>query len=330
MRVSRLFSKTLREVPADADNISHQLMVRAGLINQLGAGIYSYLPLGWRALQKIENIVRDEMDKAGAQELHMPILHPAELWGDRMADIRFTLYDRRERQLTLGPTHEEVITQLVARYIQSYRDLPLNMYQIQTKFRDEPRPRGGLIRAREFSMKDAYSFDVDDTGLDVSYDKMLRAYQNIYGRCGLDTIVVDADSGPIGGRDSQEFVVTTPTGEDEVIFCRACTYAANGERAASVKEKINGGNPLPLKPVATPGMKSIEEVAGFLNVPHSHTLKAVFYVADGTFVFGVLRGDLEVTRPSLGTSWAVMIFDWLPRKKSLPLVLSPVLPLRLD
>ncbi len=299
MRVSKLLSKTLREVPSDADTISHQLMVRAGLINQLVAGIYTYLPLGWRSLQKIENIVRDEMNKAGAQELHMPVLHPAELWGERMSDIRFTLYDRRERQLTLGPTHEEVITQLAARYVQSYRDLPLNMYQIQTKFRDEPRPRGGLIRAREFSMKDAYSFDVNEAGLDIAYDKMLRAYQNIYDRCGLSAIVVEADSGAIGGKDSREFIVTAPAGEDEVIFCPACHYAANAEKAASVKEKVEGDKPLPLEPVATPGMKSIEEVAGFLKVPASRTLKAVFYIADGAFVFGVIRGDLAVNETKL-------------------------------
>ncbi len=299
MRVSNLLSKTLREVPSDADTISHQLMVRAGFIHQLVAGIYTYLPLGWRSLQKIENIVRDEMNKAGAQELHMPVLHPAELWGERMSDIRFTLYDRRERQLTLGPTHEEVVTQLAARYIRSYRDLPLNLYQIQTKFRDEPRPRGGLIRAREFSMKDAYSFDVDEAGMDISYDKMLHAYQNIYDRCGLTTMVVEADSGAIGGKDSLEFIVTTPTGEDEVIFCPSCHYAANAEKAASVKEKVESGKPLPIEPVSTPGMKSIEEVAGFLKVPASHTLKAVFYIADGTFVFGVIRGDLAVNETKL-------------------------------
>ena len=299
MRVSNLLSKTLREVPADADTISHQLMVRAGLINQLVAGIYTYLPLGWRSLQKIENIIRDEMDKAGAQELHMPVLHPAELWGERMSDIRFTLSDRRERQLTLGPTHEEVITQLAARYVRSYRDLPLNMYQIQTKFRDEPRPRGGLIRAREFSMKDAYSFDVDNAGLDIAYDKMLHVYENIYKRCGVSAMVVEADSGAIGGRDSREFIVTAPTGEDEVILCPSCHYAANAEKAVSAKEKIESGKLLPLEPVATPGMKSIDEVAGFLKVPPSHTLKAVFYIADGAFVFGVIRGDLAVNETKL-------------------------------
>jgi prolyl-tRNA synthetase len=173
------------------------------------------------------------------------------------------------------------------------------LYQIQTKFRDEPRPRGGLIRVREFLMKDAYSFDIDETGLDANYENMVRAYQNIYNRCGLSFMLVDADSGAIGGKDSREFMVITESGEDEIIFCPACHYAANGEKAVSVKEKIDGGEPLPLEPVATPGMKSIEEVAGFLKVPHSHTLKAVFYIADGAFVFGVIRGDLAVNEIKL-------------------------------
>jgi prolyl-tRNA synthetase len=299
VRISKLLSKTIREVPADADTIGHQLMARAGLINQLMAGVYSYLPLGWRSLEKIEAIIRDEMDKAGGQELHMPVLQPDELWAGRMSDVRFTLLDRRERKLTLGPTHEEVVTTLVSRYVQSYRDLPLMLYQIQTKFRDEPRPRSGLVRAREFSMKDAYSFDVDDAGLDISYDKILQAYLNIFKRCGLPVMVVEADSGAIGGKDSREFMVIAETGEDEVIYCPSCQYAANGEKAVSVKEKIDGGKPLPLEPVATPGMKTIEAVAGFLKVSPAHTLKAVFYIADGAFIFGVIRGDLAVNETKL-------------------------------
>jgi prolyl-tRNA synthetase len=299
VRISKLLSKTTREVPADADTIGHQLMVRAGLINQLAAGIYSYLPLGWRSLEKIEAIIRDEMDKAGGQELHMPVLQPDELWAGRMSDVRFTLLDRRERKLTLGPTHEEVTTQLVARYVQSYRDLPLMLYQIQTKFRDEPRPRGGLIRAREFSMKDAYSFDVDDAGLDISYEKVRQAYLNIFRRCGLPVVVVEADSGAIGGKDSREFMVIADTGEDEVIYCPKCNYAANAEKAVSVKEKVAGGKPLPMEEVATPGMKSIGDVAGFLKVFPAHTLKAVFYIADGVFIFGVIRGDLAVNETKL-------------------------------
>jgi len=304
VRVSKLFGKTLREVPAEADNVSHQFMVRAGMINQLAAGVYSYLPLGWRALRKIEAIIRDEMDKAGGQEVHLPVLQPLEMWqhsGRHQAldKVLFTLYDRRERPLALGPTHEEVVTQLASRYVKSYRDLPLLLYQIQTKFRDEPRPRGGLIRTREFPMKDLYSFDADEAGLDVSYQKMVQAYENIYKRCGLPVMLVEADSGAIGGKDSREFMAVTENGEDEIIYCPACHYAANAEKAVSVKEKIEGGEPLPIAEVATPGMATIEEVAGFLKVPASHTLKAVFYIADGAMVFAVIRGDLAVNEVKL-------------------------------
>ncbi len=304
MRISKLFGKTLREVPADADTVSHQLLVRAGMVNQLAAGIYSYLPPGWRVLRKIENIIREEMDKAGGQEVNLPVLQPLEMWqltgrDKAFGKSLFTLYDRRERPLVLGPTHEEVITQLVGRYAQSYRDLPLLLYQIQVKFRDEPRPRGGLIRVREFHMKDLYSFDIDEAGLDESYRKMLQAYQNIYDRCGLTSMLVEADSGAIGGKDSNEFMVIAESGEDEIIYCPGCKYAANMEKAVSVKEKIDNGEPLPVEEVATPGMGTIEEVAGFLKVPQSHTLKAVFYIADGKMVFVVIRGDLDVNEVKL-------------------------------
>jgi prolyl-tRNA synthetase len=304
VRISKLLSKTLREVPSDADTISHQYLVRAGMINQLVAGVYSYLPLGWRVLKKIENIVRDEMDKAGGQELSMPVLQPNELWqtsgrDQSMSDVLFQIYDRRERKLMLGPTHEEVVTGLAARYVQSYRDLPVMLYQIQTKFRDELRPRGGLIRAREFIMKDAYSFDVDDTGLDASYESMVTAYKNIYTRCGLSFMVVEADSGAIGGRDSKEFMVVADSGEDVIISCPSCGYAANQEKAVSVKKKFDTETLLPVEEITTPGMKTIEELADFLKIPHSRTLKAVFYVADGRFVFGVIRGDLAINEVKL-------------------------------
>jgi prolyl-tRNA synthetase len=304
MRISNLFTKTTREAPADADNVSHSLLVRAGMINQLAAGVYTYLPLGWRVLHKIENIVRDEMDRAGGQEVVMPVLQPAELWqqsgrDQSMGDVLFNLADRRERRIVLGPTHEEVITQLAARYVKSYRDLPQMLYQIQVKFRDEPRPRGGLMRAREFIMKDAYSFDVDESGLDASYQKMVEAYQNVFQRCGLPTMLVEADSGAIGGKDSREFMVVAPSGEDEIIYCPGCAYAANTEKAVSVKERHDNGQPLPIEAVATPGIATIEEVAGFLKVPPTQTLKAVFYIADGQFVFVVIRGDLPVNEIKL-------------------------------
>jgi prolyl-tRNA synthetase len=269
------------------------------MVNQLAAGVYSYLPLGWRVLRKIENIIRDEMNKAGGQEVSLPVLQPLELWQQSGRDrafgkTLFTLYDRRERRLALGPTHEEVITQLVGRYVQSYRDLPLQLYQIQTKFRDEPRPRGGLIRVREFTMLDLYSFDIDEIGLDKSFDSMLTAYRNIYERCGLPAMMVEADSGAIGGKDSNEFMLVAESGEDEILQCDQCKYAANLEKAESVKGSIDNGQPQTIKEVATPGMGSIEEVAGFLGIPHSHTMKAVFYMADGEMVFVVIRGDLDV------------------------------------
>jgi len=304
MRVSKLFGKTQREVPAEADTVSHQLLLRAGMISQVAAGVYSYLPLAWRVLRKIENIIRDEMDKAGGQELSMPVLQPLELWQETGRDLAFgkglfTLSDRRDRKLALGPTHEEVITRLVSYNVQSYRDLPLLLYQIQTKFRDEPRPRGGLIRVREFTMKDLYSFDADGAGLDQSYDKMLQTYRNIYARCGLPTLLVEADSGAIGGKDSHEFMVIAESGEDEIIYCSSCPYAANVDKAQSVKSKVESGKPLPLEEVATPGAASIEEVASFLKVPQSHTLKAVFYIADGKLIFVVIRGDIEVNEVKL-------------------------------
>ena len=304
MRVSRLFGKTQREIPAEADTISHQLLLRAGMISQVAAGVYAHLPLAWRSLKKIEEIIRDEMNKAGGQEVNMPVLQPIELW-DRtgrsgiMGKTLFTLTDRRDHKLALGPTHEEVITDIVAHNVQSYRDLPLLVYQIQTKFRDEPRPRAGLIRLREFAMLDLYSFDVDEAGLDISYGKMLTGYENIYRRCGLTVIVVEADSGAIGGKVSHEFMLLAESGEDTVIRCPKCGYTANAEKATHIKTPLKKETPLPLEEVATPGMATIEQVAHFLDVPASQTLKAVFYVADGEFVFAVIRGDLPVNEIKL-------------------------------
>ena len=304
MLLSKLFGKTQREIPAEAGTASHQLLLKSGMIRQLASGVYSYLPLAWRVLGKIEGIVRNEMNKAGGQELSMPVLQPIELWQKTGRDLAFgkglfTLFDRKERQLALGPTHEEVITELVSHNVQSYRDLPLLLYQIQTKFRDEPRPRGGLIRVREFTMKDLYSFDADEDGLDQSYSKMLNAYHNIYQRCGLPAILIEADSGAIGGRDSHEFMVIAESGEDEIIYCHNCDYAANAEKAESIKDKVDNGQPLPIEEVATPGYYTIEEVSTYLGVPGKQTLKAVFYVADGELTFIVIRGDIDVNEVKL-------------------------------
>jgi len=318
VRFSKLFGKTLRQAPAEAESVSHQLLLRAGMIAQEAAGIYSYLPMGWRVLKKIENVIREEMDKAGGQELMLPVLQPFELWqqSGRYASFGkslFTLTDRKEHILALGPTHEEVITDLVHRYVQSYRELPLLLYQIQTKLRDEPRPRGGLLRVREFIMKDLYSFDADEAGLDESYQKMSQAYSNIYARLCLSTLTVEADSGAIGGKDSHEFMVLTEGGEDEVIYCSSCGYAANAEKAQFVKtvepvipvsqspESSEGEmkNLLSLEEIATPRAETIEEVAGFMGVPTSQTLKSVFYYADGEFIFVIIRGDLEVNETKL-------------------------------
>ncbi len=304
MRFSKLLGRTLKEAPSDADCISHQYLVRSGMIQQVATGVYSYMPMGWRVLKKIEKIIREEMDKAGGQELMMPSLQPLELWekSGRLPSFDKTIFivtDRKGHKLAIGPTHEEVITDLVRRTVQSYRDLPQMPYQIQNKFRDEPRPRGGLLRVREFFMKDLYSFDVDEAGLNQSYDKMVQAYKNIYSRCGLPTVMVEADSGAIGGKASHEFMLITESGEDEIIYCSKCDYAANTEKATSIKKANKPAGLLKVEEVSTPGLKAIDEVAGFLGVKPEQTLKAVFYVADGSAIFVVIRGDLEVNEVKL-------------------------------
>ena len=299
MLYSRLLGKTLRQAPADAETISHQLLLRAGMVSQLAAGVYSLLPLGWRVLHRIEQIVREEMDAAGGQQVLMPALHPRELWQESGRDatmngVLFRLADRRERELVLGPTHEEVITTLVRQNVRSYRDLPMTPYQIQTKFRDEARPRAGLIRGREFLMKDAYSFHADEASLDETYEAMKRAYTSIFERCGLPSVMVEADSGAIGGKASHEFMLLADSGEDEVLLCSHCGYAANGEKAEFVKPAGASEPARALGDVHTPGKKTIPELAEFLGVPPASTLKAVFYIADGELVFVTIRGDLGV------------------------------------
>jgi prolyl-tRNA synthetase len=311
MRMSQMFGHTLRETPGEAETPPHALLLRGGYIDQLMGGVYSFLPLGNRVRLKIEHVIREEMNRAGAQEVHLPAIQPAELWEqsgrDRM-DVLFRLEDRRERKLVLGPTHEEVITRLFADHAFSYRDLPVTLYQIQTKFRDELRPRGGLVRVREFTMKDAYSFDADDAGLDASYSAMFEAYRRIYARCGVPTIAVEADSGAIGGKGSQEFIFLTDTGEDTIIFCDTCAYAANQEKAAFVRPDPVPGEPAALEDVETPGATTIEALAEFLGIETRQTAKAVFFMAtaktggDPQPVFAVVRGDLEVNEVKLANA----------------------------
>ena len=306
MKFTRMVSRTLRFDPPEAETASHRLMLRAGLMQQVAAGVYSYLPLALRSLRKIEGIIREEMDAAGGQELLLPALQPLELWeqtGRRAAfgDNLFALQDRRGRPLALAPTHEEVITNVVKSNVQSYRDLPLLLYQIQTKFRDEPRPRAGLIRVREFDMKDAYSFNADDASLDATYQDLAQAYRNIFRRCGLPVLMAEADSGAIGGKDSHEFLLPTDTGEDTVITCPNCRYTANAEKAQAVIPPLNNdaAGEGPLREVNTPGVKTIAALAELLGVSEAQTLKAVFYMADGEPVFVTIRGDLEVNEVKL-------------------------------
>ena len=316
MRFSHLFSRTLRAAPAEAEPPSHQLLLRAGLVQQLAAGIYSFLPLGWRALRKIEQVIREEMDAAGGQEVHMPVLQPIELWEksgrrDTYVPPLLVVKDRRERELALGPTHEEVVVELFKRQVQSYRELPALVYQIQVKFRDEVRSRGGLIRLREFMMKDMYSFDASWESLDQSYAAIFAAYTKLFERIGVAAIAVEADSGPIGGKDSQEFMHLTEAGENEVLICTSCGYAANAEKADHRRLVLPAEKQAALEEVATPGVTTIEEVARFLDVPQRKTLKAVFYLASGGSlagerepeaeypVFVAIRGDLEVNETKL-------------------------------
>jgi prolyl-tRNA synthetase len=304
MRVTQLVTKSLRDDPPEAETASHRLMLRAGLIHQVAAGIYASLPLAWKSIRKIENIIREEMDKAGGQELLMPALQPKELWEQTgrsaaFGDNLFSLEDRRGRPMVLAPTHEEVVTGIVKANVQSYRDLPVILYQIQTKFRDEPRPRAGLVRVREFAMKDAYSFNADEDSLDESYQAMAQAYKNIYRRCGLPVLMAEADSGAIGGKDSHEFILATPTGEDTVINCPSCGYTANAEKASGVYRELEAETEESLEEVSTPGIKTIDGLAKFLNISDDKTFKAVFYMADGDLIFVTIRGDLEVNEVKL-------------------------------
>ena len=307
MRYSKMFLPTSRETPSDAEIISHRLMIRAGMIRKLTSGIYSYLPLGYKVIKKVEQIVREEMDRAGAQEVFLPALQPAELWREsgrweQYGKELLRFKDRHDRECCLGPTHEEVITDLVRSEIKTYRQLPRNLYQIQTKFRDEIRPRFGVMRSREFGMKDAYSFDADEKGAEISYKKMFEAYNRIFSRCGLRFRAVEADTGNIGGSFSHEFMVIADSGEDSLVFCSCCDYAANVEKAEVArpeKKVIDESEFLPLEEVYTPEVRTIEEVCAFLDVTPQNVLKTLIFLAEDSPVAVLVRGDEEINEAKL-------------------------------
>lgn len=315
MRMSQMFGQTMREVPADAEVRSHQLLLRAGFIRPLAAGIFSYLPLGQRTAQKIEQILRDEIDAIGGQEMDMPVVQPASLWKEsrRWYEIGTEMgrfFDKNERDMVLAFTHEEIVADLLRREIQSYRQLPALVYHIQTKWRDDPRPRAGLIRTREFVMKDSYSLDRDEEGLDEQYRRHHQAYFNIFNRCGLPTISVESDVGVMGGKMAHEFMYLTPIGEDTLLLCDECGYRANRQIATFQKPAASGEELEPTEKVATPETKTIEALANLLDVPRSKTAKAVFMVATLTeeqqdverLVFAVLRGDMELSETKLANA----------------------------
>ena len=311
MRLSKSFGKTLREAPANAKMISHQLLIRANFIRPTGAGIYSFMPLGYRVLHKIWQIMAEEMDAIGGQEMWMPNLNPAALWQASgrwdSIDVLFKVKGGGDREYVMSPTHEEIVADLALREIDSYRDLPQVIYHIGKKFRDEPRARGGLMRLREFVMKDAYSMDTGAAALDEFYPNMVQAYFNIFQRCGVDVRAINADVGAMGGKTSQEFVVPHEQGEDRFITCTNCDYAANVDVAEFVREGMNPATLADLAKVATPDCSTIAEVASFVNVSTSQTIKAVFYWwtgwgesdENGRFIFGLIRGDLEVSEVKL-------------------------------
>lgn len=307
MKMSKIFVQTLREFPSDAEVISHKMLARAGYIRKLTSGVYNFLPLMWRVLKKVENIVRDEMDKAGAQELLMPFVQPKELWiesgrWEAYGKELMRLKDRHNREMCLGPTHEEIITSIARDVLKSYKQLPTNLYQIQSKFRDEVRPRFGLLRGREFIMKDAYSFATSQEELDKEYQNMWQAYTNIFNRCGLETKAVQSDSGAIGGSVSHEFMVITDTdaGENDVFYCEDCDYAANSNHAVSkLPQAVVEGNFDKAEIVDTPNTHSIEELCEYLKIPSSIILKTLVYIIDKKPVLALIRGDKQVEETKL-------------------------------
>jgi prolyl-tRNA synthetase len=308
MRLSHLFFTSLRDDPADAEMPSHRLLVRAGYVRQLASGIYSLLPLGFRVTRKVEQIIREEIDAIGGQEMEMPVVHPAELWKEsgryqKIGPELVRFKDRAERDMVLAMTHEEVVALLLRDLVRSYRQLPVIVYHFQTKFRDEPRSRGGLIRVREFTMKDSYSCDVDWDGLDRSYQRHYDAYSRIFERLGLETVVVGSDVGIMGGSEAHEFMVVSPYGEDTLVLCNSCDYAANRQIAGVGKPRPPAEAPLPMEDVATPDATTIDALASVLHVPHGRTAKATFFVTgDGRFVVAIVRGDYEVEETKLANA----------------------------
>ena len=310
MKLSKMHIKTLREVPAEAEIPSHILLIRTGMIRKLASGIYGFMPFGWRSVRKIEDIIRSEMDKAGGQEIHMSAIQPAELWQESGRWFAYgpelwRVKDRNGRDFCLGPTHEEIFTDIIRNDVSSYRQLPMNLYQIQTKYRDEARPRFGLMRSREFIMKDAYSFDRDFEGLDKSYDDMYKAYEKIFTRCGLTFRPVEADTGAIGGSNSHEFTALSEVGESEIAYCEKCSMAATTERAQCVDAPADTEEMLPMEEVKTPGTKTIEAVADFLGMSQTKTIKALLFVTydeegnEKEYVAAFVRGDRELNMTKL-------------------------------
>ncbi|WP_069651015.1 proline--tRNA ligase [Caloranaerobacter ferrireducens] len=305
MRMSRMYMPTLREVPSEAEIPSHQLLLRAGMIRKLVSGVYSFLPLGYRVMRKIEQIIREEMDAAGSQEVLMSAIQPAEIWQEsgrwyEFGPEMFRLKDRHEREFCLGPTHEEYFTDLIRNELKSYKQLPLNIYQIQTKYRDEKRPRFGLMRSREFLMKDAYSFDKDEEGMKKSYEIMWKAYEKIFTRCGLKFKVVEGDSGAMGGSDSHEFMAMSDVGESQIAYCEKCDYAATDEKAQCIYN-LNGNESteLEIEKVHTPGIKTIEQLVEFFNIPADKFVKTLIYKVKDEIVAVLVPGNREVNEVKL-------------------------------
>ena len=303
-KLSNFFWKTYREDPQNIETESHRLLHRSGFISQVSSGIFSFLPIGWRSIEKIKNIIRDEMNNSGALEINMPVVQPSDLWTksgriDTFIPPLAKFSDRRDNELIIAPTHEETVTDMVAKNVSSYRDLPFILYQIQTKYREEPRPRAGLLRVREFEMKDAYSFDVDEEGLDISYKKMIDAYNNIFRRCSTDVVIVDADSGAIGGKESNEFIMLAESGEDVILLSEDKKYAANSEKAVFLKDEYNSEKDEKLELIDTPDCKNIDNLEKLLSVDKKNILKTIIYKSDDELIGCVIRADYSLNETKI-------------------------------